>query len=75
MQGYTNQIFRELKYGPAPAHKRVINEWKNGEVRIIKPADPDKLAALRAERKSIRKRRVKAGFSPTNDTVWGTKGL
>lgn len=73
MNDSISPILYELQHGPSPPPKKIIQEWKHGEVRIIKPADPEKLKAYRATKKTIKKRRLDAGLEETNNTVWSTR--
>lgn len=70
---YASTWVRELYYGPALAPKHIDREEFSGEVRIIKPADPEKLAALHESRKERRTRRAKAGLTEINKSAWGKR--
>lgn len=73
MRDRVGSVLYELQHGPQLAPKKVVREWKHGEVRIIKPADPEKVKAYRATLKTIKKRRKDAGLEETNNTVWSSR--
>jgi len=62
----------QLRHGPSLAPKKVTKDWEHGEVRIIVPADPEKVAQYRKHLSKVKKRRKLAGLAEDMN-VWGKR--
>lgn len=71
MDDFAVNYVKEVKFGPPPPPKRMIFDWPVGEVKVIKPPDPEKLKAYHDLQTRVKRRRVKAGLSEENNTIWG----
>lgn len=62
------------QYNDKP-HKIMPPGGKTGRVRIIKPADPAKLAAYRKEKKLVGDKRVAAGLTRRSENDERRRGI
>jgi hypothetical protein len=68
-----DEVAYDIVYGPILAHKQIDRHITNGEVRIIVPADPEKLRQLHLLKERKKRRRTKAGLAAENNTTWGKR--
>ena len=56
-------------------HKVMAPQGKSGKVRIIKPADPEKLAKLRRDQKRVGDRREAVGMTRESESDLRRRGI